>query len=204
MRKPVKTAVWAIIAIVFGYFFLRFIFVGPKVVPAEFTAARGNTALLAAEIGLLSNATIGRLDDIRKLDKEFDYNNALVLISGELIKNKELSSRPPRLPTNFQSGPELGFGASGEGQGASRGSHRLEVAMVSQLINYNNVLKELLNYWLKYTWRAFNVDEKANSLVDEINNGARAINSYNEAASATLAKFMGNQINPPLRVDLDI
>ncbi len=191
MRKPVKTAVWAIIAIVFGYFFLRFIFVGPKVVPAEFTAARGNTALLAAEIGLLSNATIGRLDDIRKLDKEFDYNNALVLISGELIKNKELSAKATALANELSNlARSLVSVRPAKARELAAEAIGYEVAMVSRLINYNNVLKELFELLrLKYTWRAFNVDEKANSLVDEINNGARAINSYNEAASATLAKF---------------
>lgn len=191
MQKPVKTAVWAVIAIVLGYFLLQFIFVGPKVVPQAFTDARGEIATLAATIGTLSNEAVKRLDDIRKLDKEFDYEGALVLINAELIKNKSLGDKAVLLSNELAnlarslisvrpaSARELASEAIG-----------YEVAMVSRLISYNNVLKELFELLrLKYTWRAFDVDEKVNELVDEINSGARAINSYNEAANASLAKF---------------
>jgi hypothetical protein len=191
MQKPVKTAVWAVVAIVLGYFFLHFIFVGPKVVPQEFAEARRKIAVLGSEIGALSNEAVSRLDDIRKLDKEFDYEGALILINAELIKNRALGDKAVSLSNELAnlarslisvrpaSARELASEAIG-----------YEVAMVSRLISYNNVLKELFELLrLKYTWRAFDVDEKVNELVDEINSGARAINSYNEAANASLAKF---------------
>lgn len=191
MQKPVKTAVWAVIAIVLGYFFLHFVFVGPKVVPPEFTAARGKIAVLGGEIGALSNDAVGRLGDIRKLDKEFDYEGALVLINAELIKNKALSDKAVALSNELANlARSLVLVRPAGAREIASEAIGYEVAMVSRLISYNNVLKELFELLrLKYTWRAFDVDEKANALLDEINSGARAINSYNEAANASLAKF---------------
>ena len=176
---------------VLGYFLARYIFIGPKVVPSEFLEARGSGEKVAAEIVDLSAGSINNLSRIAELDKEFNYPEALVLVSGELIKNGTFNDKATALSTELarmaQAIPSIRPSKARE---LAAEAVSYEVALVSRLIGYNQALRELMSMLKsKFSWEFYGTDSQIEDLLVEINSTATAINSLNAAFEETLKDF---------------
>ncbi len=191
MKKSTKTIVWSVILIVLAYFLVRYVVIGPKSVPEGFVAARTSGAAAATDIARLSNESILKLDEISKKDAEYDFGGAMVLISAELLRNKELKSKALSLSN------ELAKMANSLSRIQPRQARELaaeaigyEVALVSRLISYSDTAEELFELLKsKYNGGEFFVTEQVNKSIDELNLTARTINTFNKAFEETLRKF---------------
>lgn len=185
-----NTIVLAIVAggIVLGSGY--FLFGGTKV-PAEFSEARSNGALLAQEIVDQSRVTLANLSKIAEFDRNSDYSEALLLISNELVKNRESSQDAIRLSSQLErmartSGdirPSKAREVATEGLSS-------EVALVSRLVVYNDLLKQLfevLRQKFEKPWA--NLDGQVQNLITKINDEAQAINDFNKRFVAAMEVF---------------
>ncbi len=191
MKKSVQKFIWLGIFIILGYFLARYVFIGPKVVPNEFLEARGSGEKVAAEIVDLSAGSINNLSRIAELDKEFNYPEALVLVSGELIKNGTFNDKATALSTELarmaQAIPSIRPSKARE---LAAEAVSYEVALVSRLIGYNQALRELMSMLKsKFSWEFYGTDSQIEDLLVEINSTATAINSLNAAFEETLKDF---------------
>jgi len=191
MKKSVKKFIWFGIFIILGYFLARYVFIGPKVVPNEFLEARTNGEKIAVEIVDLSSGSINNLSQISKLDKEFNYPEALVLVSSELIKNGTFTGKATELSTELaRMAQTIQSIRPAKARELAAEAVSYEVALVSRLIGYNQALKELMGMLKsKFSWEFYGTDSQVEELLIEINGTATAINSLNAAFEETLKDF---------------
>lgn len=191
MKKSTKTIVWSVVLIILAYFFVRYIIIGPKSVPEGFAVARESGAALAADIAGLSNAAVEQLQEIARLDREFDFNGAMIVISKELLRNQELKNKALELSDELSKmahslsriQPRAGRELAAEAIG-------YEVALVSRLIAYSDTAEELFELLRsKYEGGEFFINNQVNKYIDELNSTARTINTFNKAFEETLRKF---------------
>ncbi len=185
-----NTIVLAIVAggIVLGSGYFLF---GSTKVPTEFSEARANGASIANQIVEQSRVTLANLSRISEFDRDFNYSEALLLISNELVKNRESSQDAIRLSSQLErmartSGdirPSKAREVATEGLSS-------EVALVSRLVVYNDLLKQLfevLRQKFEKPW--INLDGQVQSLITKINDEAQAINDFNKRFVAAMVSF---------------
>ena len=114
-------------------------------VPADFTAARTQGALIAQSIVDLSNQSTNDLTQVNNFDKSGDYTDALVLTTNIITKNKTLHDQAVSLSGQIEamakSLPEI---SSPDAQQAALDAISSRLALVSELINYSGDLENLL------------------------------------------------------------
>lgn len=193
MKTRHKTWVWGAMIVIVGALLVRYVFVGPKVVPAEFAAARTEGTRLTEEIVFLANASRGGLEDIGRYDAEANTSEALIATSRELIRNKDVRERAVNLSVELgkmaQALPSIRPGSAR--QIASEGIG-YEVALVSRLIAYNDSLNQLFELLrAKFTGKITETDGKVRGLINDINAGANAANDLNKAFNEAMRRFDG-------------
>lgn len=191
MKTSAKTIVWSVILIILGYFLVRFIMIGPKAVPEQFKTAREKGAVLASDISTLSSGSIEKLNEVSKLDAEYDFIDSMVVIEKELIRNNQLKDKAVELSNELARMAESLPGIQ------PRRARELvteaigyEVALVSRLISWSDTFKGLFDVLKsKYEGQTFATNKEINKLIDELNSQAGTINTFNKAFESTLVKF---------------
>jgi hypothetical protein len=162
-------------------------------VPPEFISARDRGALLASEIVDLSRQSLTRLAQIAEFDQERKFNQALALISEELIEYQKSQDTAARLASQLEIMarllPEIKPSRAREiaAEGVSA-----EVALVSRLVTYNDKLRDLfVVLQLKFNTRNVSgeLDGRVNELINKINEQAKAINQFNKRFDDAMAEF---------------
>lgn len=160
-------------------------------VPAEFAEARLEGGKLAAEIVAISAHSLENLKRIAAYDAAGNAPEALILISQEVLKNREMQARAITLSSKLErmailipqvDPPRARFLAT-EAVAA-------EVGLVGRLVTYTNdfyALFQLLTE--KFEGRAENAEKRIAEFVAKINEEARAINGLNSKFTARLAEF---------------
>lgn len=160
-------------------------------VPQEFSEARIRGAVLAQAIVGSAGESLDALARIRLHDEQKEVAGALIVISQEIIRNRDaqekaikLSSeleRMARLITNIH--PERARLMAAEAVSA-------EVALVSRLVSYNDNLLELFSILReKFEYPGRDTNGRVDQLIDTVNEEARAINMFNQRFNWSLAEF---------------
>lgn len=191
MKVSVKTWIWIAIAATFAGVFGYYLIIGPKIVPDAFAGARKDAEHLTDEILFLADGSLASLNKIGELDAREDYSNALILTSGELIKNKDIRDRAVALSVALgKMAQDLPRVSPRKAREAASEAIGYEVALVGRLISYNDYLNQLFELLrAKFSGIAGYTDGKVQSLINEINAGANAVNGFNGAFKETMRKF---------------
>ncbi len=165
--------------------------VGPTIIPPDFVAARQRGAEFALEIGVISQNSLRSLDEIAIHDRVGNRAEALVLITRELIKNRELHERAVALSTELakmaEQIPKL---RPRDARAVAAEALSYEVAMVGRLLGYTASLKELFEVLrAKLTAREGVTNGRVQDLLAQINASANSINALNNAFNETMRKF---------------
>ena len=191
LKIPLQIRILIIfLAIIFAaYFVVRFLVVENRSVPIDFLKARGEASLIAQEIVRFSDDSALRIEDIARLDEEKKYTEALVLVSGEIERNRkardraiELSSRLETMARNLSE-----ISPSSAGQRALEALSS-ETALISRLITYNDYLGQLLDV-LRQKFLGRSDGDRIQELIQKINDEARAINDLNRKFNEAMREF---------------
>lgn len=179
------------ITVVLGALLFGFVFAGPKVVPQEFAAAREKGTRLTEEIIFLAGASQNGLSEIEKYDAERNTSEALIATSRELLRNRDIRERAVNLSVELgkmaQALPGIKPGSARQIASEAIG---YEVALVSRLIAYNDVLNQLFELLrAKFTGAVTETDGRVRALVADINAGANAANDLNKAFMGAMERF---------------
>jgi len=183
--------VWVAMIAVVAVLLIRFVFIGPKVIPVEFAAARETGTRLTEEIIFLANASRAGLEDIARFDADANASEALIATSRELIRNKDVRERAVNLSVELgrmaQALPDIRPGSARQIASEAIG---YEVALVSRLISYNDVLNRLFELLrAKFTGQVTETDGKVRAMINDINAGANAANDLNKAFVDAMKRF---------------
>ncbi len=162
-----------------------------KFVPKEFSEARIKGAQLAVEIVALATQSLNSLQEIAGYDEQGNAPEALILISREVIKNKETSQRAINLSGQLEKMARLLEEIEpARARILATEAVSSEVALVSRLLNYNDLLRQLFETLRdKLEGKTANPDGKVRELVDRINKEAQAINDFDRRFNQSLAEF---------------
>lgn len=176
--------------IVGGYFFLAYLDTR-QYIPPEFSEARLKGAELAKKIVELSGDSLANLEQIAEYDKQGNAPEALILISKEVIKNRETHEGAIRLSSQLERmARTVSDIKPAKARILATEAVSSEVALVSRLISYNDYLRQLFEILRdKFQSRGANPDGKVKGLIDKINEEARAINEFNQRFNGALAEF---------------
>ena len=137
-------AIGIIILVIIGIFVKLVFFSGRPSVPADFSEARLQGAAIAKNIVAISNNVYDDLAKISQFDQGGDTAQALIVISNQLIQNRQhqeeiikLASQLEIMARNLENiRPASARQLATEAVGS-------EVALVSRLVGYNDLLKQL-------------------------------------------------------------
>jgi hypothetical protein len=159
-------------------------------VPADFTAARTQGAVIAQSIVDLSNQSTNGLTQVNNFDKSGDYTDALVLTTNIITKNKTLHDQATSLSGQIEamakSLPEI---SSPQAQQAALDAISSRLALVSELINYSGDLENLLVTLQGHFTGASIKPGDVQTIVDQINTDVNAINNFNSQAQQSMVQF---------------
>jgi hypothetical protein len=159
-------------------------------VPADFTAARQQGALIAQNIVDLSNQSTNDLTKVNTMDKSGDYTNALVLTTNIITKNQSLHDQAVSLSDQIEamakSLPDI---SSSDARQAALDAISSRLALVSELINYSGDLEHLLVTLQGHFIGAKITPGDVQTIVDQINTDVNAINNFNGQAQQSMVQF---------------
>lgn len=177
-----------------GAFFVvsAFSFFSSKHVPAEFSEARIKGANIAEEIIAQQAFTLRTLDEIALLDKAQNAPEALILISKELIKNRETGIKAIQLSSQLE---KMAFAIISIRPSRARetvtAAITAEIGLVSRLLTYNNYLAQLFEV-LENKFSNENAQSDSSQvreLINKINDEVNAINDLDKKFNEGLQKF---------------
>src|SRR3989344_6339577 len=138
MSKRTKRIALVLVVIFFaggGYFLSRFLGLSFGI-PAEFTTARLQGALIAQNIVNLSNESVLDLAEINKLDQNRNYTEALNLASEVIKRSQEIRDQAILLSTEVEKMTKaLSDIRSFDARQAALESIANRLALISRLIN---------------------------------------------------------------------
>ncbi len=163
-----------------------------KSVPAEFTEARLRGSGLAQAIVSLSGDSLKSLDQIAKYDRQYNTSEALLLISKELMRNREISQSALRLSSELERmARAIPYIRPAAARNSVATAVSLEVALVSRLFTYNDYFRqlfEILQIRFSRPWEYASGKEVA-FLIAKINEEAKSINELDRQFNETIAEF---------------
>jgi len=159
-------------------------------VPAGFTQAREQGALIAQSIVDLSNQSTNDLVQVNDLDKSGDYTNALVITTNIITKNQTLHDQAISLSNQIEamakSLPDI---SSPDARQAALDAISSRLALVSELINYSGDLEKLLVTLQGHFTGAVIKPGDVQAIVNQINTDVNAINNFNSQAQGSMVRF---------------
>lgn len=178
-----------IVLVAAGYGFAIF-WQSQNKVPASFTAARQQGAIIAQTIVNNSNSSTAALAVINKYDQEGDYTAALASTTALINQSAGLRNEAVQLAAQVQQmSMEIPSIKSSDAQQAAVQSMTDRLAVINELITYSNDLDHLLAVLqARFSGTPQSNDSVAN-IVSQINADVNMINNFNAQAGQAMDKF---------------
>ncbi|MDP2695658.1 MAG: hypothetical protein Q8O87_00180 [bacterium] len=172
--------------IIAGYLFL-----GGDNIPEEFSEARIKGSVIAEEIIAQQENTLQVLAEIERYDKARNTPQALILISNEIIRNREANEKAIRLSSQLQRmASSLNSIKPAVARDLATQAVTAEVTLVSRLLTYNNYLAQLFEVLRdKFEGKIIYASTKIRDLINSINDEVKAINDLNKDFNIALNNF---------------
>jgi hypothetical protein len=161
-------------------------------IPADFTAARLQGAIIAQTIVNTSNQSTDELNAINQYDQEGNYTAALASTT-DLI-NQSAGLRDEAVQLSIQVGQmtkDLSNINSAPAQQAALESISSRLALINELITYSNDLDHLLAVLQARFSGTPQPNGIVTGIVNQINTDVNAINNFNAQAGQAMDKFDG-------------
>ncbi|MDP3729417.1 MAG: hypothetical protein Q8R26_01505 [bacterium] len=190
LRQEVKSGIILILAIAGLYAGGHFL-ITRVLVPEEFTAARKESATIAKDIVGLTDSSLKNLSTIGVHDRNYNFGLALTMVREELERVKEPRAKAIELTeelgimaqTAFQILPTKARNLAMEGIGH-------EVALITHLIVYNDVLNSLLQtLQFKFSGDIRYDAQDVQEIIKNMNEEVQQINELNEQFNQVMREF---------------
>jgi hypothetical protein len=178
-----------IIVVVVGYGIAKFWQTANKV-PASFTAARLQGAIIAQTIVNNSNQSTAALEAISQYDENGNYSEALASTTALINQSAGLRTEAVQLSAQVgQMTSDLQDITSPTAQQAALDAISSQLALINELITYSNDLDRLLGVLQSRFNGTFVPNSQVTGIVNQINTDVNAINNFNAQASQAMTKF---------------
>jgi hypothetical protein len=178
-----------IIIILLGYGIALF-WEAQNKVPADFTAARQQGAIIAQTIVNTSNDSVNELQQINKYDQEGDYKDALASTTDLINQSAELRTEAVQLSTQVSSmTKDLSDINSEPAQQAALESISSRLAVINELVTYSSDLNHLLTVLQARFSGTPEPNGTVQGIVNQINTDVNAINNFNAQAGQAMDQF---------------
>ena len=161
-----------------------------KAVPASFSDARMQGALISQTIVDLSNKLQGDLGQVNELDKNKKTAEALELTSKLIEQSQEIRRQAvdlsKEMETMAKSLPEI---QSEEARLAAVNAISSRLLLINKLVSYSSYLTELLETLRNRFAGSAVSQEQVGALIEKVNAEVTAINNFNRQASASMERF---------------
>ncbi len=173
----------------FFLFFIRAFGTGDSL-PPLFTEARREGVAVAQEIVAISNESVAGFQNISKFDELGQYVQALDLVYVEMNRSRDMRARAillyEKLQTMTNSLEEF---SSSRDRGQALHAISYQVALVTHLTGYNDLLNQLLEA-LRSKFLGYSTDDGAiQDLIPRINEEIRKINALNDQFTEAIGKI---------------
>jgi hypothetical protein len=159
-------------------------------VPANFTVARTQGAIIAQTIVNDSNQSTDELNAINKYDQEGDYTDALASTTDLINRSAGLRTEAVQLAVQVQQmSTEIPNVKSTDAQQAAIQSMTNRLALINELITYSNDLNHLLGVLQARFSGTPQPNGEVDSIVTQINADVNMINNFNTQAGQAMDKF---------------
>jgi hypothetical protein len=159
-------------------------------VPADFTAARLQGAIIAQTIVNTSNQSTDELNAINQYDQEGDYSDALASTTDLINQSAGLRSEAVQLSAQVsQMTKDLSNINSAPAQQAALESISSRLALINELITYSNDLDHLLAVLQARFSGTPQPNGVVTGIVNQINTDVNAINNFNAQAGQAMDRF---------------
>ena len=159
-------------------------------VPASFTAARTQGAIIAQNIVSLSDQSTTDLEKVNQYDKAGDYTDALALTTPVANQSQQLRDQAVQLSNQVSSMTEgLSSISSFPAQQAALESISSRLALINQLVNYSSDIGKLLDVLRSHFTGQTQSNDEVQALVNQINTDVNAINNFNAQANTSMDTF---------------
>jgi len=162
---------------------------GASGVPAEFSAARLQGALIAQNIVNLSSQTFQDLEKINKLDSQGRLREALDATDQMVVQSQKIREEAVALSGEIEkmtrSLPQVQPFAARQ---AALESITNRLALISRLINYSAYLNQLSDV-LRARFSGASGKQDVSKLIEQINGEVKAINAFDKEAVAAMERF---------------
>ncbi|MEK7611967.1 MAG: hypothetical protein AAB407_01335 [Patescibacteria group bacterium] len=191
MKESIKVALVIVIVSVGIVFAATYLVASETFMPPEFTSARIEGARLAGEIVALADSSLANLEAVYRYNANKDTQAALVVVSQEILKMKEMQTKAIGLSTELEKmARSLEQIKPNKAKILATEAVSSEIALVSHLISYNDYLSQLFHS-LKNSIEAPHLGPGQNIevLVAKINEETATINELDRRFNATLVEF---------------
>ncbi|MGD1002967.1 MAG: hypothetical protein ABR884_00110 [Minisyncoccia bacterium] len=159
-------------------------------VPASFTAARVQGAIIAQTIVNDSNQSTDELNAINKYDQEGDYTDALASTTALINQSAGLRNEAVQLAAQVQQmSTDIPNIKSADAQQAAVQSMTNRLAVINELITYSNDLDHLLAVLQSRFSGTPQPNTEVANIVSQINADVNMINNFNTTAGQAMDKF---------------
>jgi hypothetical protein len=189
LSRRTKAIAAFIIVIAAGYGVALFLESQNKV-PADFTAARLQSAIIAQSIVDNSNSSTAVLEKIDQYDQEGDYKDALASTTALVAQSEDLRNQAVDLSNQVEGMTKsLSNINNFDAQQDALEAISSQLALINQLVNYSGDLGTLLNTLQARFNGQPNTTTTVTGLVNQINTDVNAINNFNNQAQQAMTKF---------------
>jgi dynactin complex subunit len=186
-RTKIIAAFIIIVAVGYG---LVLLWQSQNGVPASFTAARLQGAIIAQTIVNDSNQSTDELNAINKYDQEGDYTDALASTTDLITQSAGLRTEAVQLAAQVQQmSTEIPNIKSTDAQQAAVQSMTNRLALINELITYSNDLDHLLAVLQSRFSGTPQPNGEVANIVSQINADVNMINNFNSQAGQAMDKF---------------
>src|SRR3989344_2440636 len=170
-----------------GYFLL-----GKPFAPEQFVEARSRSAAAAKEIVAFSENSVQNLSTINQLDRRDQFSEALVLVRQELENSRKAKIKAVDLIKELgEMAKETARITPARARNLATEAVREEVALITHLVVYNDVLNGLLQT-LEFKFsgdiRSYG-SEEVQILIENLNKEVKEINKLNESFNSKMEEF---------------
>lgn len=189
MTKKIISITLAIIVVV-GLFIYLLSSLQNNVIPADFTAARQQAALISQDIVNLTNDTVNRIESANRAEIGGNPDQLTNLIGDAKSKNATAYQKAFDLSKAIQRMAESLNGVHSVRQRLGYEAVALELSLISEFISYTESLNDFLNSVFRYVSDSSPVNQKAEiDALNKVNQKVNLINDLNRNFVDKMAAF---------------
>lgn len=159
-------------------------------VPASFTTARTQGAIIAQTIVNNSNQSTATLEKINQYDQQGNYAAALASTTKLIQQSADLRAQAVSLSQQVsQMTQDLSSINNTDAQQAALESISSHLAVINELVTYSNDLNHLLTVLQARFSGTYESNDQVQGIVNQINTDVNAINNFNAQAGQAMDKF---------------